>query len=91
MTYAEDVLDLPICPKCLDTKHVGEMGYAIMGNFFGCSQCKIEWSKHRVRDMKTGDDLTDSLFPDRLNRPKSYMELSGNKLVREPRPWEWWK
>jgi hypothetical protein len=23
------------------------------------------------------------LFPDRLNRPKSYMELSGKVLIRE--------
>lgn len=88
MTRGEDVLALPICPICKDTKSVHESPLLVVRRtqHWMCSVCDTEWSAWSVKNYKTGEDLMDSLFPDRQPRPLSYMEL-----VRQPKAWEWWK
>ena len=51
-------LDLPICPKCGDTRHVKVYeGYQKMAQPFACMKCRIVWAAdYGAYDMPSGHD-----------------------------------
>jgi hypothetical protein len=69
-----DNLELPLCPKCGDTKHViSEWG---IRNKHSCEECQIEWTRNYIWDLETGEK---HVFGGEMT----------HRFVRE-HPMKWW-
>jgi hypothetical protein len=89
MTELTELLKLPVCLKCKDTKHVVNDPRLAVSSRYMCTACQIRWGGWKyggfVIDMVTNENVTNQYFPD----SKPY-EMPGNNLVRE-RPERWWQ
>lgn len=43
-------LNLPLCPKCGNTKFVIDLSDSSLDPVYKCTQCKIEWGRNRILD-----------------------------------------
>lgn len=68
MTKCSDILKLPICPVCKDTRPVAEDPILVVTAKYVCRDCNVRWGDTYVERRDTRENLFPTLFPGELQR-----------------------